>query len=495
MPPGNILFLTNSELSQGNITLGVAYEFLVHTPQLRVHIASFASLAIYVDHLNHDTGARTPITGREVIFHTLPAFCKRDAQDREGLLPRNAFDAPALGFVSALRAYHRVTAPASLPWTAAEYVSMYSRITKLVLELKPVVVVVDPTLAPGVDVCRKLGWSYVMLGSGTVKDYLGAAGIKELSRFPVVGSGYDYPLSRLQAIKNIALGFALRVGARCSDHTKKKVRARRPEQRLTGPVPGMSFRIDDRALILLPSHRCCDFQISAPSNVVLCGPITRPFRPVGEDYPEFSLWLRQRPTVLINMGLRTSYQRREQIEFATAIVTLLNCRPELQVLWKLRLDDPDVEVDHEVRKLKSTVLPRNRLRVYDWFPVEPLAMLMSGNVVCVVHHGGANAYHEAIRAAIPQIVLPLQLDVFDYAQRVEYLGVGVWGSRKTTPRVTGAELVKAMLCVLTTAEGDAMRQRAEKVSLKLLRKNGRVVAHEKILETIGYRRMPRVAGF
>jgi 2-acylglycerol O-acyltransferase 1 len=36
-------------------------------------------------------------------------------------------------------------------------------------------------------------------------------------------------------------------------------------------------------------------------------------------------------------------------------------------------------------------------RIRPWFEVEPMAMLQTGQIVCSVHHGGANSWYEAIQ--------------------------------------------------------------------------------------------------
>lgn len=42
-------------------------------------------------------------------------------------------------------------------------------------------------------------------------------------------------------------------------------------------------------------------------------------------------------------------------------------------------------------------IQNDRVKVLSWLPVEPISVLQSGRVVCMVHHGGSNSYHEAIR--------------------------------------------------------------------------------------------------
>jgi hypothetical protein len=69
-------------------------------------------------------------------------------------------------------------------------------------------------------------------------------------------------------------------------------------------------------------------------------------------------------------------------------VGALLTRPNVQVLWKLmkfgdfQLDGADVD--------------GNRLRVTSYLQADPVSLLRTGKLICVVHHGGSNSYHEAL---------------------------------------------------------------------------------------------------
>lgn len=85
------------------------------------------------------------------------------------------------------------------------------------------------------------------------------------------------------------------------------------------------------------------------------------------------------------------------------------------------------------------------------------------------------------RAGVPQVVLPVWFDTYDFAARVEYLGIGVYGNRKTAPAVNGRELGSALNRVLASGESEVMLQKAKMIASKLGGDEGRVVACEKIL--------------
>ena len=58
-----------------------------------------------------------------------------------------------------------------------------------------------------------------------------------------------------------------------------------------------------------------------------------------------------------------------------------------------------------------------------WRPYVPLRLLLP-HAAALVHHGGIGTTAEALRAAVPQLVLPWAFDQFDNAQRVVALGTG-----------------------------------------------------------------------
>lgn len=59
-----------------------------------------------------------------------------------------------------------------------------------------------------------------------------------------------------------------------------------------------------------------------------------------------------------------------------------------------------------------------------WFPYVPFRHLLP-HAAAVVHHGGIGSTAEAMRAGIPQIVVPMAHDQFDNGARVKAMGVGL----------------------------------------------------------------------
>ena len=86
---------------------------------------------------------------------------------------------------------------------------------------------------------------------------------------------------------------------------------------------------------------------------------------------------------------------------------------------------------------------------------------------------------------IPQIVLPCWLDTFDFANRVEYLGIGIYGSRESSPLVKSKELSTALMRVTGGGE-EATRIKAKAKGLAKIagKVGGRVKACEIIVEVL-----------
>lgn len=77
------------------------------------------------------------------------------------------------------------------------------------------------------------------------------------------------------------------------------------------------------------------------------------------------------------------------------------------------------------------------------------------------------------------------MDTFDFANRTEYLGIGVYGSRNYSPRVEAVELSRALMRVMGDGkEAAAIRMKAKELAEITRKVGGRVRACEKIIEIL-----------
>jgi hypothetical protein len=77
------------------------------------------------------------------------------------------------------------------------------------------------------------------------------------------------------------------------------------------------------------------------------------------------------------------------------------------------------------------------------------------------------------------------IDLYDFTTRVEYLGIGLWGSRKSAPGWDATELGEAITKVVQDNEvSRAMRTKARELSKLCRKEEGRKVAARKIYEAM-----------
>jgi UDP:flavonoid glycosyltransferase YjiC (YdhE family) len=92
-----------------------------------------------------------------------------------------------------------------------------------------------------------------------------------------------------------------------------------------------------------------------------------------------------------------------------------------------------------------------------------------------------------ISAGIPQVVLPVWMDTFDFARRGELLGIGRWGNKmsQATKGSWGGELGNVLTEVLLKPQATQMKEKARDLA-ELCNQNGggRVVAARMILKEI-----------
>lgn len=95
----------------------------------------------------------------------------------------------------------------------------------------------------------------------------------------------------------------------------------------------------------------------------------------------------------------------------------------------------------------------------------------------VIHHGGAGTSGQALRAGVPQLVIPQCFDQPDNAARIERLGV----SKTVTPRRATTERVTQALRALLTPD---FTERARRVGRLIAQEDGAAIAARRILSLL-----------
>lgn len=170
-------------------------------------------------------------------------------------------------------------------------------------------------------------------------------------------------------------------------------------------------------------------------------------------------------------------------------VRVLLDNSKVRVLWKFNKRH---EFTDEFLDILNEEIRADRVRMSKRIKADPPALLETRDIVVSVHHGGVNCFHEAIGTGIPQEVLPMWIDLYDFAIRVGYLGIGVWGSRIAAPNVScscsiyrgyypNVKLMESSAAFLKVV-GDgrvSMRKRALELGIPYKKKPGRITAaHE-----------------
>jgi hypothetical protein len=147
---------------------------------------------------------------------------------------------------------------------------------------------------------------------------------------------------------------------------------------------------------ICPSLPEIDLPMSIPSNAHFCGPILLATTPVAQSDSGLLEWLQRAPTVLVALG--THHEARADIvrELALGLRIILDARPDIQILWKLKADKSSQDQDeHMVATTLGKEIENGRVKIESWLKADPIAILGTGNIVAYVHHGGANSYFEA----------------------------------------------------------------------------------------------------
>ncbi|TFK33934.1 hypothetical protein BDQ12DRAFT_738513 [Crucibulum laeve] len=445
----HVLLLTNSEYGQANTFIAFAHALAVQ-PNVHVHFASFVDASSRVGQLFESLKQSGTLGSNSMItFHNIGG---RSMKDTSTYLQDGTVIHPP-GFRGAIYSY-RIMADVILGWTAEEYISGVKGCIRIIEDVDPQVIVVDNLLNQGYDACEKLGREYVASGPFSLKDISLDKQPNFITNYPAGSSGYPFPVPWSKVLPNIALTLYSIYTIFTSPHIKS-LHAARKAFGLKGTIPLFrGFRPNvEYIAAMIPE---LDFHLpNLPANITMCGPFVLPVTDtvVAAD-TELASWLQNGGgrTILINLGTHALSDNFMAKEIAQAIGSVIqherNQGRYLQVLWKLKVVEGS-SVETTVNEELGKEIGAGRVRVINWLKVDPLAILQEGSVICSVHHGGANSFFESVITGTPQIILPRWYDLYDYAQRVEYLGIGIYASKNAAPGVEAAAFATALIDIIT----------------------------------------------
>ncbi|KAI1127421.1 hypothetical protein F5Y10DRAFT_193524 [Nemania abortiva] len=478
-----VLFFINVEYGLSNVHLATASALLEKHPDIDIHIASFPRTASKVAKVN--SLAQKKLKGsRDIHFHELPGPEYLEAiSEQMGSSPgrkslRHIMHTPGIGGIDTIIP---LVQAATSPWGGREHVMIHERSTELMRTIDPAVVVLDVALRPSIDAAMQSNRLYAILAPNVLADtfWFSQPLRSVLMKIPRMGCDFPSPIPWRKIPDNIYFTFRLiwaivtRPDVKGTKQYLKEhgivdsLKAKRPDDRpwFAQNMPGASIALD-----------------KIPTNVTSMSPIIFDPEPAIEHDPELVAWLARAPTVLINLGSLFVYSEHHATTMALAIEELL-AKTDVQVLWKMDKEDT---VPENYTLPAQNAIDQGRLRVTNWLTVSPASILETGHVVASVHHGGANCYHEAIAAGIPQVVIPMWLDCYNYAALAENAGIGVYATRDTAPTWTVEDLRDSFLKVVDGR--DESRRMAEKAKGlgEIARKDpGRYMAAREIARLAG----------
>ncbi|GAB1315439.1 hypothetical protein MFIFM68171_05649 [Madurella fahalii] len=492
-----ILLVTNSELGQANVFLAAGHALYPLDADVQVHYASFPALSKSVSKAS-DHALRCSPGAHPFVFHPLDGTSMIDAFEAV-----NGVQAISKrpGFFNTTE-YLRTMMKVVLPWAASDFVTIFQSTVQIIERVAPDLVVVDALFGPGLTACHHLDVKHIILTPNALKDI--ALACQPFGamfwKYPISGSAIPYPVPWSLLPLNIYYGLCA-IWYYFTEKDYHTTAAAIKRSTGVGPVTFDKVVMNPRPKhrILVASRPEIDFPLTIPPHLTPCGPMIRPVPAVSDVDADLDAWLRRGPIVLVNLGSHTVMTEADAIEMAGALRILLDTVSsssaavggspggwgKLRVLWKLQKNEAASgygfgpgSVLHDIL---GKELDHDQVRVVDWLTCEPVAVLETGAVVCVVSHGGANSVHEAIHAGVVQVLLPSWADCYDFATRVEYLGIGRWGNKQGMPRWTASELGPILVEVVVGQDADALRVRAKELATLCSETPGATVAAKAIL--------------
>ncbi|PNY25518.1 Uncharacterized protein TCAP_04541 [Tolypocladium capitatum] len=483
-----ILLITNIERGEANVFLAMSHALLQNYPHVELHFATFKGFETAVtstwQHARRTSPKANQITLHEIkgppMANGVQHYYSSRKIPSKGGYPPNSFLAPP-GLSNTTRAIHD-TIPILVPYDGPQLVDIFTSIVEIINQVDADLVVVNSLMTPALTACYHLGIKFACLSPNAIKDFAAPSQPHGASlwKYPALFSGFNYPVPWYLIPFNVFFvlyvanayikdGHRRDVAKHLAAHTGATLRT--PVDLIRNPPPDVKILVST-----LPE---LDFPAVLPHHVIPCGPIIRNAPPISEADPNLEAWLSRLPTIYINLGSICLVDEEGAAELALALKAVMEKvqqqAPTLgfQVLWKLKRHGEYKTVDTgcTIHEILGNEIDADLVRIVDWVLTEPITILESGNVVCSVHHGGANSYNEAVMAGIPQVVLPQWTDCYDYAQRVEMLGIGRLGNRKAKPKWTAQELSRELSEVLLGKDSEAMKRKAMELA-DVCRRNG-----------------------
>ncbi|KAF5235633.1 hypothetical protein FANTH_11652 [Fusarium anthophilum] len=503
-----LLLFTNSDFGQANVVLATAHELGLACEDVEIHIASFQDLRSGVGDASRFMQATATQQKKKIprpfVFHEIEGTSWGPATKRPEMAIFETLELTP-GLVNSAKGVAILPA-VMIPWSPREFLDIYKETERVFDEVKPDLTIIEPLFTQGLTFCHHRGVRWMVLSPNTIKEFAVPVQPKlaALWKYPIACSALPYPIPWRLIPWNFCFGFVAGYTLLTDTRLKRTTEKLREEidpciTLMTMMELGVLKPAPPNLPILVASSPDIDYPFSIiPRQLTSCGPIIRAASPINEADAGLAEWLSQGPTIYVNLGTHHKPNPTEAHEMSKAFRkvlehadTLHSAGKPLQVLWKIgRLLDEEGNAPKRdsysgewalVTDEVQAYIKRDRVRITDWLVAEPMSVLESKNIVCSVSHGGANSFYEALCSGIPQALLPAWTDCYDFANRVELLGIGRWANKEAKPRWQENELTEALLEILFGPESAGMRKRAEEVASRHPEWEGRQMAAHEIL--------------
>ncbi|KAK8079384.1 hypothetical protein PG997_007202 [Apiospora hydei] len=484
------LFLTTGAHGLSNVHYATVQALLEHHPHVEIHFATAVNDTTESDGVHGRDAAKlarissfaraNSPAAREPVFHRLPGPSWVGALFKNTDVGVESLQLPP-GYRGIARLSEQLQHSLA-PWTSEEYLRIYAAARALIDEVDPAVVVLDTFFMPAIDAARETRRLHAFVTPNTLIDNFVAdqPWLGMLWKYPIVGTDFAFPVPWRHIPENALTAARMIWAVLNMPVIKAKQRFLREHGGIREPINFYKLHRPNVPWLTQTTEGASIPVDVVPPNVTCTGPIILSAAPAAEQDAELTSWLTrggQGKTIFINLGSSISEYKSEQAStMVAAIRATLEQHTDVQVLWKLQ---NAAARSGELEPL-SGLVASGRVRISGWLDVDPVSLLETGAVVASVHHGGSNCYHEAIYAGVPQVVLPLWADLYNYAALVETSGIGIYGSRGTAPNWTVEGLTNAFLTVVDDEKAAGMREKSQKLSQKAKERPGRVVAAAEI---------------
>ncbi|CAG9952327.1 unnamed protein product [Clonostachys rosea f. rosea IK726] len=463
-----VLVLANKEHGLSNVHLSTTYALLEGFPDLEVHYATFPGVRSKVDKISKFARAQTP-AARDVVYHDLKGASLAEACEMEKELRY-----PGMDFQDTMMGPPGAAGIANLakdiqwwisPWNAEDHMTVYEEISDLIDEIDPAVVVLDTLFRPAIDATRDKNRLHAIVTPNLLTDnFLGDQPHGSMFwKYPALGSGFKFPVPWHKIPENIYLNIRM-INALLLTPGLSAKKAVLRDRGIKEPINLLGMHRTDVPWITMNTEGASVPVDYVPPNVTSVGPILMDSAPAAEQDPELAQWLKKAPTIIFNPGSHFLVSEPRAKAVAAALAKVM-AESNVQIVWKLKRQG---EYSDEFLEPLQPYLAADRIKVSEWLSADIYSLLQTGDVIASVHHGGSNCYHEAIASGVAQVVLPMWIDLYNFAALAENIGVGVWGCRETSPDWTADCLSSSLLRVIAdNEEGANMREKAKQLGEKV----------------------------